>query len=102
MKKAVVMTMRWDGVTPEQYEMIRNMVRWEENTPDGACLHVASFEGGALHVTDVWESQAAFEPFFGDRLAVAVKEAGIEGEPRTDFRPLHRRFIAPGVTGAAG
>jgi hypothetical protein len=98
---AVVMTMRWDGVTPQQYDQVRGMVRWEENVPEGAHFHVASFEGGTLHVTDVWDSRAHFERFFADRLAAAIKEAGIQGEPQTSFRPMHRRFIAPGVTGAA-
>ncbi len=98
---AVVMTMRWTGVTPQQYDTVRELVRWEEDTPADAHLHVASFEDGALHVTDVWESPAHFERFFTDRLAAAIKEAGIEGEPETRFTPLHRRFIAPGVTGAA-
>ncbi|WP_042378278.1 hypothetical protein [Streptacidiphilus melanogenes] len=98
---AVVMTMRWTGVTPEQYDSVRNAVGWEEDTPAGAFLHVASFEGGALYVTDVWESEAHFERFFADRLAAAVKEAGIEGQPETGFRPLHRRFVAQGVTGGA-
>jgi hypothetical protein len=96
---AVVMTMRWAGVTPEQYDAVRELVRWEQDTPAGAVLHVASFEDGALYVTDVWESQQDFERFFADRLAAAVKEAGIEGEPQTTFRPLHRRFVATGVTG---
>lgn len=99
---AVVLTMRWAGVTPEQYDAVLKLVRWEEDTPSGAVLHVASFEGGALHVTDVWDSQADFERFFADRLAAAVKEAGLEGEPETGFRALHRRFVAPGVSGAAG
>ena len=98
---AVVMTMRWAGVTPEQYDAVRDSVGWEQETPAGAVMHVASFEGGALHVTDVWDSQADFERFFADRLAAAVKEAAIEGEPETSFRPLHRRFVAPGVSGAA-
>ena len=98
---AVVMSMHWSGVTPEQYDTVRDLVRWEQDTPDGAILHVASFEGGALYVTDVWDSQADFEHFFVDRLAAAIKEAGIEGEPDTGFRPLHRRFVAPGVSGGA-
>jgi hypothetical protein len=98
---AVVMTMRWTGVTPEQYDAVRGMVRWEEDTPDGAFLHVASFESGVLHVTDVWQSQADFERFFTDRLAAAIKEAGIQGQPDTSFRPMHRRFVAPGVSGGA-
>ena len=98
---AVVMTMRWTGVTPEQYDAVRAIVRWEEDTPPGAVLHVASFDGGVMRVTDVWESQADFDQFFTDRLAAAIKEAGIEGEPDVAFAPVHRRFVAPGVSGAA-
>ncbi|MFD0274177.1 hypothetical protein ACFVHB_09745 [Kitasatospora sp. NPDC127111] len=98
---AVVLTLRWPGVTPEQYDAVGALVRWEQDVPTGALLHVASFEGGALHVTDVWETEADFRRFFADRLAPAVKQVGIEGEPQSGFRPLHRRFIAPGVSGAA-
>lgn len=97
---SVVMTMRWAGVTPEQYDAVREAVRWEEETPPGAVLHVASFDGGAMHITDVWDSQQDFERFFADRLAGAIKEAGLVGEPETGFRPLHRRFVVPGVSGA--
>jgi len=69
--------------------------------PEGAVLHAAWFEGGALHVTDVWKAQTDFERFFAERLTPAVKEAGITGEPESRFSPLHRRFVAPGVTRAA-
>jgi len=98
---AEVMTMRWAGVTPEQYNATRDAVGWEERTPEGAMMHVAWFEPGALRVVDVWASRTDFERFFTERLAAAVKEAGISGEPETQFSPLHRRFVAPGVSGAA-
>ncbi|WP_030398654.1 hypothetical protein [Kitasatospora purpeofusca] len=98
---AEVLSMRWAGVTPEQYDATRVAVGWEERAPEGALMHVAWLEPGALRVVDVWTSRAAFEQFFAERLAAAVREAGITGEPETEFLPLHRRFIAPGVTGAA-
>jgi len=98
---AVVMSMRWAGVTPEQYDAVRDVVGWEEAAPAGAELHVAWFDGEGLHVIDVWESEQAFQTFFAERLASAIEKAGIAGEPETDFSPLHRRFVAPGVTGAA-
>ncbi|MEU9079520.1 hypothetical protein ACFYUY_07800 [Kitasatospora sp. NPDC004745] len=98
---AEVMSMRWAGVTPEQYDATREAVGWEERTPEGALMHVAWFESGALHVVDVWTSRADFERFFAERLAAAVRQAGITGEPETSFSPLHRRFVAPGVSGAA-
>ncbi|MFJ6939555.1 hypothetical protein [Streptomyces sp. NPDC101132] len=98
---AVVMSLRWDGVRPEQYDAVRDRVGWEDDRPDGAVLHVAWFEGGALHVTDVWESPAQFEEFFGNRILPAVEETGLAGEPEVVVTPLHRRFVAPGVSGAA-
>lgn len=96
---AVVASLRWSGVTPEQYDTVRTTVRWEEHVPQGAVLHVAWFEGGALHVIDVWNTQADFERFFTDQLGSALADAGITGEPETSFSPLHRRFVSPGITG---
>jgi len=98
---AVVMSMSWAEVTAEQYDVVRETVGWEESAPAGGEVHVAWFDGRGLHVIDVWESEEAFHAFFAERLAPAVEKAGIQGVPETDFSPLHRRFVAPGVTGAA-
>ncbi|MFI8535013.1 hypothetical protein ACIGMX_32800 [Streptomyces aquilus] len=98
---SVVMAMNWVGVTPEQYDVVRETVGWEESAPVGGEVHVAWFDAQGLHVIDVWESEQAFLTFFADRLAPAIEKAGISGAPETGFSPLYRRFIAPGVTGAA-
>lgn len=98
---AVVLAMHWAGVTPEQYDTVRDAVGWEEISPAGGQVHVAWFDEQGLHVTDVWESQQAFETFFAEHLAPAIQKAGIAGTPETGFSPLHRRFIAPGTNGAA-
>ncbi|MEV0187086.1 hypothetical protein AB0I39_00940 [Kitasatospora purpeofusca] len=98
---AEVLSMRWTGVTPDQYDATRVAVGREERAPEGAPMHVAWFEPDALRVVDVRTSRAAFERFFAERLAAAVREAGITGAPETEFRPLHLRCIAPGATGAA-
>ena len=60
---AVVMLMRWKGVTPEQYEGARKLVNWEGDVPSGAMYHVAAFGEGELRVVDVWESAEAFNAF---------------------------------------
>ncbi|MFF2046086.1 hypothetical protein ACFVVX_37255 [Kitasatospora sp. NPDC058170] len=98
---AVVMSMRWPGVTPEQYDAVRDAVDWEEIPSAGGQVHVAWFDDQSLHVTDVWESQQAFEAFLAQRLTPAVQNAGIAGAPEVSFSPLHRRFVAPGISGAA-
>jgi hypothetical protein len=40
-------------------------------------------------VTDVWESEQAFNTFFEQRLQPAIAEIGIEGQPDVTFYPLH-------------
>lgn len=97
---AVVLSLSWAGVSPEQYDAVRDAVDWEEVAPAGGQVHVAWFDAEGMHVIDVWESEEAFQTFFAERLAPAIEKAGIEGAPTTGFSPLHRRFIAPGVTGA--
>ncbi|MER7755357.1 hypothetical protein [Kitasatospora sp. NPDC097643] len=95
----VVMSMFWAGVTPEQYDVVRDAVDWEQVPAAGGQLHVAWFDAEGLHVTDLWESPQAFEAFLAERLVPAVQKAGITGAPEASFAPLHRRFIAPGVVG---
>lgn len=99
---AVVMTLHWPEITPDLYEAARTRVRWEEEAPDGAVLHVSWFAPDGLRVLDVWQSQGQFERFIADRLAPVVKgELGVKSDPTVEFSPLHRRFVAPGVSGAA-
>lgn len=45
---STVMVMKWDGVTPDQYEKIRKTVNWEGDAPKGATFHVAGFNNNAL------------------------------------------------------
>ena len=97
----VVLSFRWAGATPEQYDAVRDLVRWEDQTPDGAVLHVAWFDSEGLRITDVWNTEDDFNRFMQERLAPAIEKVGIEGQPEVDFTSLHRRFVAPGVTGAA-
>jgi hypothetical protein len=98
---AVVMSMQWDGVTPEQYEEARQKVAWETDVPDGAKLHVTWFTEEQLRVTDVWETGEDFQRFVNDRLNPAVEEIGIQGGPSVDIKPRHAVF-APAVDEVAG
>jgi hypothetical protein len=88
----VVMNMRWNGVTPDQYDTACANVGWETEVPPGAKYHVAAFDGSALIVTDVWESAADFNRFVEQRLMPAVKEIGIEGQPEVQITEVHRVF----------
>jgi len=99
---AVVVQLRWDGVTPDQYETTREIVQWETEIPDGAIFHVAWFDQGGINVVDVWEAPEQFQGFVEERLTPATKQAGIQGEPKVDFQPAHRIFDAQHGTARAG
>jgi len=91
---AIVMQMRWDGVTPELYDQTRDEVGWETDSPTGAIMHVAWFDDGVLHVVDAWDSAEAFQSFVDDRLMPGVAKVGIEGQPDVTILPAHRVFDA--------
>ena len=45
-----------------------------ENPPDGLVVHVATETAGGVHVTDIWESEAAFEKFRDSVLVPAMQK----------------------------
>ena len=93
---AVVMTMRWPGITPADYDQALEVVDWENVHPDGGRDHVAWFDGeGALNVLDVWDSEQHFQRFADERLMPGLASAGIlegKGDPEISFAPLHRQW----------
>ena len=86
------MVMRWEGVTPEQYDQVREAVGWERDEPKGGVLHTASFDKSGMTVTDVWESADDFQAFVDQRLMPGVKQVGVPGEPQVQVSPLHALF----------
>ena len=96
---AVVMTMRWDGITPADYNQAMEVVGWERDPAEGGRNHVAWFDAdGALRVLDIWDSPADFERFSNERLMPGLASAGLlegKSEPEVTFAPLHRHW-APG------
>jgi len=88
-----VMVMKWDGLTASQYDAVRKLFNWEGNPPKGAILHISGFTKKALRVTDIWESKEAFNEFLQNRVMPAVKQIGIQGQPKVKFFPLHALFV---------
>jgi hypothetical protein len=89
---AVVMQMHWSGVTPEQYERLREYVNWETLHADGGKLHIAGFDDDGINVTDVWESPEQFQRFIDERLTPGIEEVGVPGEPEVRFYEFHRAW----------
>jgi hypothetical protein len=93
---AVVVSLNWEGVSPEQYEGVIEELGLDEDSPNGGMLHVAGFMDGALRVIDVWESGDAFGRFQEERLVPAVQKVGIETEPQAEVYPVHNVYVPAG------
>jgi hypothetical protein len=91
----VSMSMRWPGVTKEQYDEARRVINWEGDKPDGGIFHVAWFDADGLRVNDVWASAEQFQRFVDERMMPGVQQVGIDGEPQVEVAEAHAVF-APG------
>ena len=56
---ATVIMQTWDGMTPDQYDTLRETVGWDRDVPAGMRFHVASFGGGERPKIDTGEDVVA-------------------------------------------
>jgi uncharacterized protein YciU (UPF0263 family) len=89
---AVVLTLRWDGATKEQYDKVLELTDWENDPAMNGIFHVVWFEDGAMNIVDLWESAEDWQRFMDDRLAPHIAAAGIEGQPEATFHEVYRYF----------
>ena len=58
-----------------------------DNPPDGLIVHVATATADGVHVTDIWESTAAFERFRDDQLMPSMMKFMAEHNMNMDEAP---------------
>lgn len=89
----VVIEFRWEGVTPEQYDIAKARVDWETNPNPHGLIHIAWFEDGALRCYDVWDDAQAFQEFAETRLMPNVADLGIQTQPEVKVHSAHDTFV---------
>ncbi|WP_448624904.1 nuclear transport factor 2 family protein [Geodermatophilus sp. URMC 64] len=80
------------GITPEQYDAVRERTGWLQRPPDGGHAHLTWWEGPDCHNADAWESEAAFGAFGEQRLGPAMASLGLDVQPEVTFHPAHEVF----------
>ena len=74
-------------VTREDLEKVSAALGTHGNPPDGLIVHVATTTADGVHVTDVWESEAAFEKFRDSQLLPAMQKFMTEHDMSMDQAP---------------
>ena len=78
---AIVLFFELAGVTQAQYDQVRKEVAPDNKPPAGMLYHVGAPMANGWRVVEVWESQAAADKFFQEKLAQALPKANINGKP---------------------
>jgi hypothetical protein len=94
---ATVIMQTWDGITPGQYDALRESVGWDRDVPAGMRFHVASFGDGVLRMTDIWDSEELFATFVQTRILPGLRQLGIPGQPDMITQAAHEVTIADGT-----
>lgn len=89
---AVVVHVVLRGVTPEQYDAVREQAGWIEQPPTGGISHTTWWEGDICHNLDSWDSEEAFAAFAERRLGPAMAAVGVTVEPETTMHPAHECY----------
>jgi hypothetical protein len=80
------------GVTPEEYERVREAVGAADQLPEGSTLHVAAVgEDGKMRIFEVWETRQQAEDF-GEKVRDARERLGVGEEgsrPQLQYLEVH-------------
>jgi hypothetical protein len=74
-------------VSRENMEQFSAQLGTHDNPPNGLIVHVATKTADGVHVTDVWESEGAFEKFRDDQLLPAMQKFMAEHHMTADQAP---------------
>ena len=85
------------GVSPADYDRLKQHIDWAGSRPPGALFHIASFGDDTIHVVDLWESLEAMEEYSRTRLIPALKALSIPATVPT-VRETYGVAAYPGVS----
>ena len=90
---AVLVIVNVKGVKKQDYENLRKEIKWEQNQPKGAILHMAGIgENGDMQVADMWETAEDFNNFAATRLGPATQKLKLP-QPEAKIYPLHNANV---------
>jgi len=93
---AIAMLLEFPGGNISQYDRVLGRLNLKGHTYKGGIFHVAGPTDDGVRVVDVWESQAAFDSFFSDKLQAALEAEGMEA-PQIKTWEVHNTLTPIGT-----
>jgi hypothetical protein len=90
---AFLWILEWGGITPDQYDKIRDSMDWDGQAPRGLYFHTAAFDNKGLVLTELWQSPDHVQVYMDERLLPAVRGLGIQTNPRVDLYQSHYVYL---------
>jgi len=95
---AVIAHVILPGVTPEQFDAVRDAAGYLHEAPAGGFIHCTWWDGNDCHNVDAWESEEAFAAFGENVLGPAIAQQGVAVDMKVDFFPAHEVYAPKAVT----
>ncbi len=92
---AVAFVMEFEGGTLDQYDQVMEKMGLEPGgqAPPGALFHWVTATDNGVRVTDVWESDEAFQSYADEKIGPFTAEVGLS-EPAVTRHEVHNHVTA--------
>jgi hypothetical protein len=91
---AIGQILQFSGASIDKYDAVRAELGWdgEQGKPDGILAHAAGATDDGFCVVEWWESEAAWDTFFADRLRPAFEKVGDIPPPQFSRFEVHASY----------
>ncbi len=93
---AVAVQLDFRGGTLEQYDQVIEKMGLQPGGPGGpgSLFHWVTRTEDGIRVTDVWESQEAFDAFANEKIGPITQEVGVPNPPEIQVFEVHNYLTA--------
>lgn len=93
---AIGVQLDFRGGTLEQYDQVIEKMGFQPGGPggEGGLFHWVTKTDDGIPVTDVWESQEAFDPFAQEKIGPITQEVGVPEPPTVQIFEVHNYLTA--------
>jgi hypothetical protein len=93
---AIGQILQFSGASIDKYDAVRTELGWDGDTgkPEGILAHAAGSTGDGFCVIEWWDSEAAWDTFFAERLRPAFEKVGDIPQPQVTRFDVHASYVA--------